>query len=107
MGMRARTAGVLCYLFGWIGGLVFFFLEPNNRFVRFHAIQSVLFFGMLSILEAVCRLFPFGLLGVNVAIGLVSVIGWIVLMIAAHRGKYYKLPFLGEYAETWAYSIPI
>jgi len=107
MGMRARTAGLLCYLFGWIGGLVFFFLEPNNRFVRFHAIQSVLFFGTLSILEAICRLFPFVLLGANMAIGLVSFIGWIVLMVAAHRGKYYKLPFLGDYAEKWAHQITI
>jgi uncharacterized membrane protein len=107
MGMRARTVGLLCYLFGWIGGLVFLFLESNNRFVRFHAIQSVLFFGTLSILESICRFFTFVFLGANVVIGLVSFIGWIVLMVAAYRGRYYKIPFLGDYAEKLARLITI
>ena len=51
LGMRARTAGWLCYLFGWVTGLIFFLLERENRFVRFHAMQSLLFFGILSVLE--------------------------------------------------------
>lgn len=102
MGMRARTAGLLCYLFGWIGGLVFLLLEWENRFVRFHALQSILFFGTLSILEWVFSLFPFVFWGVSSALGLVGFIGWIVLMVAAHRGRYYKLPVFGYYAEKLA-----
>jgi len=101
-GMKATTAGLLCYLFGWIGGVVFLFLEPKNRFVRFHAIQSILFFGSLSILQWVCDIFPFALFGVGGILGLVTFIGWIVLMVAAHRGRYYKLPILGDYAEKLA-----
>ncbi len=107
MGMRARTAGLLCYLFAWIGGVVFLFLEPNNRFVRFHAMQSILFFGTLSILEWICDFFPVVLLGVSGVLGLVSFIGWIVLMVAASRGKYYKLPIFGDYAEKWANQLTI
>jgi len=102
MGMRARTAGLLCYLFGWVGGLVFLLLERENRFVRFHAIQSILFFGTLSIFEWVFGSFPFAFWGVSSALGLVGFIGWIVLMVAAHRGRYYKLPVFGYYAERLA-----
>jgi len=102
MGMRARTAGLLCYLFGWVGGLVFFLLERENRFVRFHAIQSILFFGTMSILGWVCSYFPFVLFGLGGVVGLVSLIAWIVLMVAAHRGRYYKLPLFGYYAEKLA-----
>jgi uncharacterized membrane protein len=102
MGMRARTSGLLCYLFGWVGGLVFFLLERQNRFVRFHAIQSILFFGTMSILGWVCSYFPFVLFGFGGVVGLVSLIAWIVLMVAAHRGRYYRLPLFGYYAEKLA-----
>jgi uncharacterized membrane protein len=98
LGMRARTAGLLCYLFGWISGLIFFLLERENRFVRFHAMQSLLFFGILSALEWVCSYLPlFGPIGG--VLGLVMFIGWIVMMVKAHRGQYYKLPLFGDLAE--------
>ena len=100
--MRARTAGLLCYLFGWVGGLVFFLLERQNRFVRFHAVQSILFFGSMSILGWVCSFFPYAFFGLGGIVGLVGFIGWIVLMVAAHRGRYYKLPLFGDYAEQLA-----
>jgi uncharacterized membrane protein len=102
MGLRARTAGVLCYLFAWVGGLVFLLLERQNRFVRFHAAQSLLFFGTMSLLGWVCSLFPFALFGLGGVVGLVGFIGWIVLMVAAHRGRYYKLPLFGDLAEQLA-----
>ncbi len=98
LGMRARTAGLLCYLFGWVSGLIFFLLERESRFVRFHAMQSILFFGVLSILEWVFSNLPFfGAIGS--ALGLVMFIGWIVMMVKAHRGQYYKLPLFGDLAE--------
>ena len=98
LGMRARTAGLLCYLFGWVSGLIFFLLERENHFVRFHAMQSLLFFGILSVLEGIFSYLPlFGPIGG--ALGLVMFIGWIVMMVKAHRGEYYKLPLFGDLAE--------
>lgn len=98
LGMRARTAGLLCYLFGWVSGLIFFLLERESRFVRFHAMQSILFFGILSILEAVFSHLPFfGPIGG--ALGIVMFIGWIVMMVKANRGQYYKLPLFGDLAD--------
>lgn len=106
MGMKARTAGWLSYLFGWVTGLIFLLLERENRFVRFHAMQSLLFFGAISILEAVFNHIPyFGF--VSAGLGLVWFVCWIVLMVAAHRGRYYKLPVIGDYAEKWANSIRV
>ncbi len=43
MGMDANVAAGLSYLFSIIGGLIFYFGEKQNRFVRFHAMQSILF----------------------------------------------------------------
>src|SRR2546421_12862473 len=45
MGMRVPAAGWLSYLGGWVTGLIFLLLKRENRFVRFHAMQSLLFFG--------------------------------------------------------------
>jgi len=98
LGMRARTAGLLCYLFGWVSGLIFFLLERENHFVRFHAMQSLLFFGILGILEGIFSHLPFfGPIGG--VLGLVMFIGWIVMMVKAHRGEYYKLPLFGDLTE--------
>jgi uncharacterized membrane protein len=98
LGMKARTAGFLCYLFGWVTGLIFFLLERESRFVRFHAMQSILFFGILSILQWVFSHLPFfGIVGG--ALGVVMFIGWIVMMVKAGRGQYYKLPLFGDLAE--------
>jgi uncharacterized membrane protein len=107
MGMKVGTAGVLCYLFGWVGGLVFFLLERDNRFLRFHATQSILFFGTMSILGWVSSFFPFVLFGLGGVVGLVGFIGWIVLMVAAHRGRYYKLPLFGDFVEQLANRVSI
>jgi uncharacterized membrane protein len=98
MGMKARTAGLLCYLFGWVTGLIFFLLEKQSRFVRFHAMQSMLFFGSLSILQGVFSYIPFyGAIGG--ALGLVMFIGWIFMMVKAGHGQYYKLPLFGDLAD--------
>ncbi len=106
MGMRACTAGWLSYLGGWVTGLIFLLLERENRFVRFHAMQSLIFFGAMSIVTTVFSSIPyFGF--ISAGLGFVSFVCWIVLMVAAHRGRYYKLPVIGDYAEKWAARIRI
>jgi len=48
--MHEKTAAVLSYLAGWITGIIFFVIE-NNKFVRFHAMQSMLTFGSISAIK--------------------------------------------------------
>src|SRR5437660_9764168 len=104
MGMRAPAAGWLSYLGGWVTGLIFLLLKRENRFVRFHAMQSLIFFGAMSIVTTVFSQIP--LLGfIGAGLGFVSFICWIVLIVKAARGRYYKLPIIGEYAEKWANSV--
>ncbi len=103
LGKGARTAGWLSYLGGWVTGLIFLLLKREDRFVRFHAMQSLIFFGAMSMATTVFSQIP--LLGfIGDGLGFVSFICWIVLMVAAARGRYYKLPIIGDYAEKWANS---
>ena len=48
-GLAENVAGMLCYVLCWISGVVFLVIEPSNKFVRFHAMQSILVFGGLNV----------------------------------------------------------
>jgi uncharacterized membrane protein len=110
MQIDPKTAAGLSYLGLWITGVIFFLMEKQNRFVRFHAMQSILFFGGIFVLDIILRFaaaFSPDILGLALGclsflIGIVGVIGWIVLMINGFQGKYFKLPVIGDYAERYA-----
>lgn len=106
LGINGRTAAAASYILLFLSGIVIFFLERKNRFVRFNAAQSVLLFGALAIALAVLQLLTviplLGLLfGLIVSVLKVLTIGlWIVLTVLAYLGKKVKLPFFGDYAES-------
>ena len=114
MGIDANIAAGLSYIVGWITGLIFFLMEKQNRFVRFHSMQSILFSAALTAFYVLLNIVSFalaiasipflGLLlsgaGFLVAIG--AIIVWIFLLINAFQGKHFKLPVLGDYAERFA-----
>jgi uncharacterized membrane protein len=115
-GMTNNVAGALCYLVGFITGIVFLVLEPynKNRFVRFHAFQSIIFsavcivfsiiwstifvsllftpglglWGLMSMIYLVIRLLMFG--------------AWLFLMYKAYNNEEYKLPVIGDIAAKQA-----
>ncbi|MBA7683018.1 hypothetical protein ES703_91374 [subsurface metagenome] len=102
IGLSENVAGLLCYVLGWVSGIVFFLIEPDNKFVRFHAIQSIIVFGILNIASVILGWIPF--IGPFFAwiIGVLSFILWIVLMIKAYQGTRYKVPWAGNLAEKRA-----
>ena len=104
-GLEPNVAGLLCYVLGWISGLVFLLLEKDDKFVRFHAIQSIAVFGAITAFSFAVGMFsliPFlgtAFLIINSLIGVLAFILWIVLMIKAYQGQNYKLPWAGDFAE--------
>jgi uncharacterized membrane protein len=100
IGLDANVAAALSYAMGWVTGVAFLLAERDNRFVRFHAIQSTLTFGALSVAWMVALSIPiFGWLLAFVVIPPVSVILWLFLMFKAYQGEFFKLPVFGEMAE--------
>jgi uncharacterized membrane protein len=96
-----NIAAGLSYVAGWVTGLIFFLIEKQNRLVRFHAMQSILFSAVWIVLGIVIGMIPFlGFLGVLFNLGMFVV--WIVLLVNAFQGKYFKLPVIGDYAERYA-----
>lgn len=94
-GLPRNTAAALTYVGAWITGIVFLLLEKDDKVVRFHAMQSIVVFGLLTIVSFVpvigWILSPFLMI-----IGLVL---WLVLIFKAYKGEKYKVPVLGDFAE--------
>ena len=94
-----NVEGLLCYIAGWITGIVFLVLEKENKFVRFHALQSLLTFLPLSVLAWLLGWIPFLGWVLGVLVWILTAILWLILMFKAYRGEKYKLPLVGDIAE--------
>jgi uncharacterized membrane protein len=96
--LSQNVAGLLCYLAGWITGIIFLVIEKKNRFVRFHAMQSIVVFGVLTVATGMLSSIPYvgGFFGA--AIGILGFILWLVLIIRAYQGELYKFPVAGDVA---------
>ncbi|MBI4368490.1 MAG: DUF4870 domain-containing protein [Candidatus Omnitrophica bacterium] len=98
-GIKPNVEALLAYLLCFVTGLIFVLIEKNNKFVRFHAMQSIIVFGSIFILQWIISFIPG--LGVLVS-GLLSLAGvalWIILMVKAYQGEKFKLPWAGDLAE--------
>jgi uncharacterized membrane protein len=115
VGMTGNMAGALCYLFGFITGILFLVLAPYNqdRSVRFNAFQSIflsLAWVALEIVAAILTavLIHIPILGalmsglIYLAIGLGAFIMWLYMMFKTYNGEKIVLPVIGPMAEKQA-----
>ena len=100
-GLDENIAGLLCYVLGWVSGIVFLILDQENKFVKFHAIQSIIVFGALSVLNGLLGWIPVLGLIVGIISGILAFVLWILLMVKANQGERYKIKWAGDYAERW------
>jgi uncharacterized membrane protein len=98
-GMQPNLEALLSYLFGFITGLVFYLIEKKSKFVRFHAMQSMIVFGAFFVINFVLLVIPILGLALSTLLSLVSITLWVLLMIKAYQGEYFKLPIAGDIAE--------
>ena len=101
-GLSANVAGLLCYVLGWITGIIFVVLEKKSTFVKFHAWQSIMTFGVLTVAQLVLGWIPFVGWILNILIGILMFVLWLILIIQAGTGKMWKVPGAGDWAERQA-----
>jgi uncharacterized membrane protein len=104
-GLQENLAGALCYLFGWVTGLIFFLVEPKNKFVRFHAVQSIALTVVLMVVYFILFLIPIIGWAISAILGIAFFILWILLMLKAYQGQLFKLPLVGNFAEQQANKV--
>jgi uncharacterized membrane protein len=115
-GLQENVAGLLCYVLGWVTGLVFILID-KRPFVRFHAFQSIITFGGLHLLSVILTMVGFaggfgGMMGGHVAwsfawfvlsiVNLAALIAWIMCMVKSYQGQRFKLPVIGDMAENYS-----
>jgi uncharacterized membrane protein len=101
-GLEENVVGALCYAFGFVTGIAALILEKENKFVRFHALQSTiwsLFLGVIGWVLGHLVWVPLigWLIGIAAGlVGLLSFVSWIFLMVKAWSGESFKLPVIGD-----------
>ncbi len=104
-GLEPNIAGLLCYVLGWITGIVFFLIEKEDDYVRFHAMQSIIVFGAFTVVQiglSILGFIPYIWIIFNIIsglLGLAAFVLWIFLMIKAYQGERYQIPYAGDFAE--------
>lgn len=103
-GLDPNVAGALCYVLGWISGLFFLITEDEDEFVRFHAAQSIVVFGGLTVLWVVLSMVLTSLLfsagvgafalfnAIATLLQLAGLVAWLVLMFMAYDGRWFEVP---------------
>lgn len=113
-GLSENVAGLLCYILGWITGLIFLLID-KRPFVRFHAAQSLVTFGILNIISIVLGMIFFGNMwgrgfdwswsGVGFwaslrgIVDLAALVVWIVGMIKAYQHERFRFPIAADLAD--------
>ena len=108
-GMDPKIAVLLSYLFSWLGGLIFFLIEKENKFVKWNALQALI----LGIIEVAC------IVVVSVILGLIPYIGWfffswlgyvlagvcwifaIIAIVMGFQGKSFRIPGVCKLADKY------
>ncbi|PKL93054.1 MAG: hypothetical protein CVV21_00985 [Candidatus Goldiibacteriota bacterium HGW-Goldbacteria-1] len=102
LGIDENVEGLLCYVFGWVTGLIFLLTEKESKFVKFHALQSI-FFSIASFVAGIMGIalafIPVigPLLSPAVTLGIIAL--WVILMVKAYQKEMFKLPVIGDMAE--------
>jgi uncharacterized membrane protein len=111
-GLEPNIVALLCYILAPLTGIVFYVVEKESRFVRYHAMQSILFgvaaivisvaYNVLSIIVSsfswvIGMLFGLG----GLFLALLFVAAWIYCLLKAYQGQKFKLPIIGAMAEQW------
>jgi uncharacterized membrane protein len=98
-GLDQNLAGALCYVLGWLTGIIFLVIEKDNKFIRFHAVQSIVVFGAITVVHIIFWILPVIGWILGILLSIVTFILWIMLMYKAYQGQTYKLPVAGDIAE--------
>lgn len=102
-GLSENVVGALAYV-TFIPAIIFLLLEPYNKsaFIRFHCFQSISYAVAVFVIHFIFAFIPFIGWLISLLLSVVFLVVWILLVIKAYQGQWYKLPILGDFAMDQA-----
>ena len=111
IGLDPKVASLLAYLFSWLGGLIIWLMEKENKFVKWNALQALI----LGVIEMIALILFVWILGIPLSffgVGIVFIaIGWIIIIagyvfaivciVMGFQGKTYRIPGISKLADKW------
>ena len=115
-GIDKKTGAFLAYLLWWVTGIIMLFVGRADPDVKYHAAQSVVFFGSVSVIRIILGVIgaftaPFTIGAISNVIEVVAIVFWIYCLWKAWTsgGARFQIPFVGgvvtPYAEQLAASV--
>lgn len=98
-GLDPKVAGLLCYLVGFITGIIFLIVEKKSYFVKFHAMQSTVVFGGLAAINLILSFIPIIGWLLGIIVGPLTFILWIALMLLALQGRTIRIPVISDFVD--------
>lgn len=88
---------------GWLSGLIIYLIEKENKFIKFHAMQSLVIGVAEVILYIIASLLSLVVVGAFCfpVIWVAALVIRIIIIMKANQGEYYKFPWLGDMADKW------
>lgn len=102
-GLSKNTAGALSYVLGPLSGVVFLILE-KDPYVKFHALQSIVVFGVIFILQWAFAITIF-LAPLSGLLAILAFVMWLMLIYKAWKGEEWEVPLLGKYARMFVKKV--
>jgi len=96
----ANVLAAASYLLGMLTGVAVYLIEKEDKFIRFHAVQSILLGCVVILVGFLLVISIIGILILPIYF-IVSFILWVIMMYKAYNGERFKLPYLGDYAERY------
>ena len=115
-GVDKKTGAFLAYLLWWVTGLIMLFVGKGDPDIKYHAAQSVVFFGGVSVIRVILGIIggfaiPGAIFAISGLIQLFAIVIWIICLVKAWSGggARFQIPLLGgvvtPYAEQLANAV--
>jgi uncharacterized membrane protein len=109
-GLPENSEAAAAYVLGWVSGLILLLVEKNSKKVKYHAIQSLVLFGALNVLQIiwgmlVASMFMSGLtffssFALSPIIGILVFVLWLVLIVKTYQGEEIKIPIISDFVKN-------
>jgi len=98
LGLTENQTAALAYVLGWATGLVVYLMEKDNKNLRFHAMQSIVFFGLVTVVNMILGGFYYVWM-LTQLVNVIALVVWVICLVKAYQGEKFRIPVIADFVE--------